>query len=201
MVGAPRSTPGSPRTWRGSRDSGRSPAANRNVRRVSFTLFGLTLVGLLAWLLWWWAFLPSVHLVCVPIVDYDVLAVPPLPFALEDAEAISGGSPRRPAVVLRDLQTSDSITTLGNRLQGLVTRPKDVLILYLTAHGVADDGAAYVLCSDYLRKTAAGRYKLADLLGQVQRCPAALKLLILDAGPLATDPRLGMLVNEFPRLL
>ena len=42
---------------------------------------------------------------------------------------------------------------------------------------------------------------MADLLGQIQQCPAGKKLVILDAGDLACDPRLGLFVNEFPQLL
>ena len=92
---------------------------------------------------------------------------------------------------------------LGDRLAGLVTGSKDTLILYVSAHGVSGEGEAYLLCSDFLfhRRKVAGRYRLGDLLEQIKRCPARLKLLILDDGRIAHDPRLGMIVNEFPRLL
>jgi hypothetical protein len=152
-------------------------------------------------MLWWWLLLPSVHFVALPIVDYDVLAVPPLRFAAEDVEAFSHLPRRGEAVVLGDLQTSQSIVTLTNRLQGLAVKRRDSLILYLRVYGVSDDGKAWVLCSDYLRTPEGGRCPLADLLGQIAQCPAAKKLLILDAGELAGDPRLGMIVNEFAQLL
>ena len=92
---------------------------------------------------------------------------------------------------------------LGDRLSGIVTGSRDTLILYISAHGVSDDGEPYLLCSDFLfrRQNVAGRYPLAKLFNQVQRCPAKLKLLILDAGGIEYDPRLGMVVNEFPRLV
>ena len=85
-----------------------------------------------------------------------MLAVPPLPFVAEDVEAFSRLPRHGPAVVLGDLQTSQSIATLANRLQGLAAKPRDTLILYLRVYGVSDDGKAWVLCSDYLR-TAPGR--------------------------------------------
>ena len=81
---------------------------------------------------------------------------------------------------------------------------------------VGPDGpAAWLLCSDFsvLRDTTdtapakagtpapAGRYRLRDLLGQIKQCPAKSKLLVLDTGYLNYDPRMGLFVNEFPRLL
>ena len=101
----------------------------------------------------------------------------------------------------RDLQTSQGIATLANRLRGFAAKPRDTLILYLRVYGVSDDGKAWVLCSDYLRSPQGGRCSLADLLGQIQQSPARKKLVILDAGDLACDPRLGLFVNEFPQLL
>jgi hypothetical protein len=165
------------------------------------TILGLLLLGLLAWMLWWWLLLPAVHFVALPIVGYDLLAVPPLKFPAEDVEAFSRLPRRGEAVVLADLQTSQAIATVNNRLQGLAARHGDTLIFYLRGYGMSDDGKAWVLCSDYLRTADGGRFPLADLLGQIERCPAAKKLLILDTGELPADPRLGMIVNEFAQLL
>jgi hypothetical protein len=201
MVGSPRSAPAASRSWRRRPQAELPSTGGRLVRRVVFSLLGLALTGLLGWLLWWWIFLPTVYLVGLPVVDYDALAVPPIVYVGEDADAFAAASSRSPAISLRDLQTSETIPTLSRRLQGIVARPQDLLILYLSAHGVSEDGTAYVLCSDFLRQGETGRYPLADLLRQVEQCPAALKLLILDTDSLAADPRLGMLVNEFPRLV
>jgi hypothetical protein len=46
-----------------------------------------------------------------------------------------------------------------------------------------------------------GRYKLSDLLAKLHESSAGVKLLVLDANHLACDPRMGMVANEFPRLL
>ncbi len=141
--------PSSPhRSWRaGVRESSAGP---KHVQRIALTLVGSALLGVLAWLLWWWIFLPSVYFVGLPIVDYDVLAVPPLRFAIEDVDAFSHLSRRGRGVLLRDLQISQGILTLANRLQGLAAGRRDTLILYLRAHGVSEDGKAWLLCSDYL---------------------------------------------------
>lgn len=199
-----RPNPASPhRSWRARPESG--PHA-RHVNRVLLTLLGLILLALLAWLLWWWIFLPGVHLLCLPVVDYDYGRVVPIRFCAEDVAALTEALPRASAAVLEDLQTSDSITTLANRLSGQIKGQRDVLIFYLSGHGLSDDGQAWLLCSDFLRRDDArdrlsGRIRAADLLRQLQPCPARVKLLILDAGQLGADPRLGMIANEFPRLL
>ena len=62
--------------------------------------------------------LSSVHFVALPIVGYDVLAVPPLPFPAEDVAAFSPVAAARERHLLGDLPTSQSIATLDNRLEG-----------------------------------------------------------------------------------
>ena len=156
---------------------------------------------MLAGAAWWWFFHSTVYFVSLPAVDYGVLVVPPLRFAAEDIEALAAlprpGQPPMPA----NLRTSQSIATLAARLQVLGLKEKDTLILYLRVYGASDDGKAWLLWSDYLQNAASGRCSLTELLGQVAKCRAGKKLLLLDAGDLACDPRLGVFVNEFPLLL
>ena len=83
---------------------------------------------------------------------------------------------------------------------------REALVLYICGHGVSESGEAYLLCTDVARKTAAGgrellRYPVNVVLEAVRDSPARLKLLILDATHLASDPWLGMFSNQFPRLL
>ena len=81
-------------------------------------------------------------------------------------------------------------------------KEKDVLVVYLSAIGVSEDGTAYLLCRDYdLRDTEAGRYQATELLDQLRQSSAKTKLLVMDTGWILSDPRLGMLANEFPLLL
>ena len=198
MPGTSRS-PSSQHTWRAQTPV--THAQSRHVQRALLAIVAICLTGVLAWMLWWWIFLPSVHFVALPIVDYDVLAVPPIRFVGEDIGTFARLPSRGEAIVLSDLQTSQSINTLDNRLQGLAAGRRDTLILYLSAYGVSDDGKAWVLCSDYLRTPQAGRCPLSELLQQITTCPVAKKLLVFDAGALPYDPRLGMIANEFPQLL
>ena len=162
---------------------------------------GLGLLVLFAWLLVQWLFLPTIHLACLPVVDYDVLAAPPIRFVQEDIQAFADVGAHRPAVELGDLQTSDAMPTWPRRLEGCRTAGRDTLVLYVAGHGITEEGNAYLLCSDFLRRDAPGRYPLDDLLTELEAWPADFKLLVLDAGRLTYDARLGILVDELPRLL
>ena len=173
----------------------------RHLRLLLWTLLALVPIALLAGATWWWFFRPTVYFAAVPAIDYGVLAVPPLPFAAEDVDAMAALSRPGQPPLLAGLQTSQGIATLAARLHDLRAKEKDTLILYFRAYGVSDDGKPWLLWSDYLRSPAGGRCSLAEFLGQIAQCRAGKKLVLLDAGDLAYDPRLGVFVNEFPLLL
>jgi hypothetical protein len=180
------------------------------VRRIVLTLLAAALAGALAYLL-----LNSpaeVHLAVLPVSASDVLTLPPIPYAREGADGLRELALRPAVLDLQDIQTAHGIGTLAGKLrEGL--HKSDTLIVYLTGNCVSDVGpdgpAAWLLCSDFAvaRDTGgadakpAGRYRLRDVLLQMKQCPAKTKLLILDSGYLNYDPRLGLFVNEFPRLL
>jgi hypothetical protein len=201
MSGAVGSSSGLARGWRGQTRVKSSSRGSRFVGRAFFSLLGLVLLGFLGWILTRWWFLPNVYFVGLPVVDYHALAVPPVPFAQEDLQEFSAASPRGAATILRELQHIRAVSTLGARLRSIVPRSKDTLILYTIAQGVSDDGKAYLLCSDFSASSGTGRYPLGEFLAQVGECPAALIVLVLDAEHIPADPRLGMLPNEFARLL
>jgi hypothetical protein len=188
------------RSWRQQTTMSQG-AESKFLPRLFLSAVGLILCGVLVYLLWWWLSKPSVYYASLPIVDYGPLAVPPIPFSIEDSkEFLLLGSSKR-ILDLRNLETFKGINTLSNLLQATATHSKDVLLFWITAHGVSDNGVAYLLCSDYLREATEGRYPLSDLLQKIHQSSAGLKLVILDANHLPADPRLGMLVNEFPWLL
>jgi len=142
------------------------------------------------------------------ISDYELLGPPPLLFSGETTSDLkklsdvlkadpSGKGPRE-----LNLQLSASLLGLGPELLTIANQSSDIVVLYLRAHTIAEDGTPYVLCADFDRTNpTAGRVPLKYLLDQLQRLPAQTKLLLLDAGEIDQDPRLGIVVNEFPRLL
>jgi hypothetical protein len=200
-MAAPGNSSAPRRSWRGDSAKAQPTSSAHWTPRILLSLLCLALLSLFAGLLVWWIFLPTVHLACLPVVDYDVLAAPPVRFVEEDMQAFADAAPHRAAVVLSDLQTSDAMPTLTKRLEGCQTAGRDTLVLYVAAHGIAENGTAYLLCSDFLRQDAPGRYPLDTFVAELAAFPADLKLLILDAGRVPYDARLGVLVNEFPRIL
>lgn len=196
--------------WRKPATADDSRRAARWMKRV---VLSLLLLGLVAWLVWLLIppRFPAAYLVYVPVLEYDTPIVP-APLCTENIEDLSQlrDDCRIEVSLLDNLQTSESIGSLARRLQGLISRPRSVLILYVNAQGVSDAGTPYLLCSDFLRGTGqsansastvpAGRYELANLYQQVHQSKAHTKLLVLDVDYLASDSRLGMIVNEFPRL-
>lgn len=178
-----------------------APRQTHHVRLAVGTVAGLALAGVLAWAVWWWFFCPTVYVVGLPPVGYGPLVVPPLRFAAEDVDALAGPGRSARTAVLSGLNTSQRISQLGDRLASLAAKEKDTLILYARVYGVSDNGQAKLLWGDYLQAAEGGRTTPADLFGQLAKCKAGKKLLLLDTGDLAYDPRLGVFVNEFPLLL
>ncbi|MEO1616214.1 MAG: hypothetical protein AAFV88_10220 [Planctomycetota bacterium] len=76
------------------------------------------------------------------------------------------------------------------------------MILYVSAQGVSESGKAYLVCEDFdLRRAKKGRISVESFLTRVRKSPAKTKLIVINAGTIDSDPRLGMVVNDFPRLL
>ena len=216
MPGGPK-TSSSPRDWRAqSRVKPRS-TGGKYAGRAFLTLLAIGLAGALAWVLYHLV-PPGVHFAVLPVSDSDVLMLPPIPYSRENVDSLRDLTIQPPVLDLHDIQTADAMGTLAGKLkEGL--QKSDTLIVYLTGNCASDVGpdgpAAWLLCSDFsvFHETGdgappkggtpapAGRYRLRDLLGQMKQCPAKSKLLVLDTGYLNYDPRMGLFVNEFPRLL
>ena len=196
------------RNWRAQPRSHPPPSTGmKHVWRIVFTLLVLLLAGALMYVLW--PRTAGVHFAILPVTDSDVLAMPPIPYARDGANAMMDLQTRPAVLDLQEIQTAHGLATLAGKLkEGL--EGGDTLVVYLTCHCVSDTGkdgpAAWLLCSDFLvgsdeNGSATGKYRLRDVLLQLKGCQARTKLLILDSGYLNYDPRLGLFVNEFPRLL
>ena len=203
----------SSRDWRAQSRPKTESTGVKYVRRIVLTLLLAGLATALAWLLLHGPGGPAgIRIAVVPVSGGSVLTVPAVPFAKEDSEALKELDVRPPVLDLADIQTVRGIDTLAGKLrEGL--QKSDTLVVYLAGNCISDTGsdgpAAWLLCSDFTpakgtngaESKPAGRYRIRDVLGQIKQCPAKSKLLILDSGYLNYDPRLGLFVNEFPRLL
>lgn len=217
-MAAPRKPSSPTPDWRAQARPADAPRRQKHVLRVLLSLAFLGLAACFVWLVWPKTY-PGVQLAVLRVTGYRVVLAP-VPFSSDDVAEFRASSPGQRTEILDQLQRSETLQGLGGALQGLVKSPRDVLILYVSAHGVSDGGKPYLLCSDYFfgeapgetRSTpvalagesdpaAHGRLSLETVLGQVGKCRAGLKLVLLDCNHIASDPRLGMAVNEFPRLL
>lgn len=100
------------------------------------------------------------------------------------------------------LRTSADLAAFGTHLEQRLGDDLDVLIVSITARGISDDGRAYLLAPDFdPQSPTSARVLVEDVLRQVASAHAACKILLLDACTPARDPRLGFIINEFPRLL
>jgi len=143
--------------------------------------------------------------VAIPIWATDRLAVAPPPYACEDIDALAQITDVQFHGSL-GLQDAGSFAGLGAELKKLVKKEDSVLIVHLCAHGASyveesGDGTACLVCSDYMRTPKGGTYPIGSLLRDLESSPAELKLLVLDSGRIVYDPRLGIIANEFARLV
>ena len=85
-----------------------------------------------------------------------------------------------------------TMVSLASAIADAVPDGNGVMMIYVDAHGVSDDGVPYLLCRNFdPANPSAGRYPLRDLLAQFSASTASLKLLILDAGRIPCDPQVG----------
>ena len=176
------------------------------------TLALLALIAAFGWLVFRPLYHPNAQMAFMSGTDYHALQAPPATFALEDYEAMKGRDGISPflahqgaeigPLVWKSMQNPGKMGSLSTAIADATPDGSGVMMIYVDAHGVSDDGVPYLLCRNFdPANPAAGRYPLRDLLAQFSGSTASVKLLILDAGRIPCDPRLGMLVNEFPRLL
>lgn len=192
------------RSWRAAGDKSLA-ARPRSAAKWLATLAALVLLGAFAWIVWqrWPSRLPTTHFVAILTGETHKFTVPPIPLAAEDLAPLQQSPPRSFQYLdLSELQEADKIADLGQRLSAKKIGRKDVLVVYLSACGVSDGDAPLLLCRDYdLESKDLARYPVDKLLSGMQQSDAGTKLLVLDTGWIISDPRLGMVLNEFPRLL
>ena len=193
-------SPGSRRrSWRRPRSLPQSGGGTRTPRRVFATILLVVLCALFAWIIY--RFVPQrggrtfEH---VAVSDYDLLALPALPFASQDhADLQSLRGFRQPPQFRLNLDTRLFRAFCGS----LSSKGGESLAVYVSAQGVSEGGAAYLACPDFARDGRSGRVAVRELLLALQQSPAESKLLLLDACRIPFDPGLGMAINEFSRLV
>lgn len=181
----------------------------RYARRVLVAVLTLGLVALLMLLLFQPFWHPRTHLYVLAPSAYQSDAMPPIDYVAEDVAALKSverafsrdiGQPT--AVHVQDLATPDSADEFSSIWESQDVGIRDVLVVYVVANAMAEDGRVYLLCGDAdPADSRKGRYSLASLLRRVGDSPAAVKLVVLDTRAVLDGPRTGMLANQVPRLI
>ncbi len=190
------------RTWRAQAVQPEQKARRRRVFRVLLPVIGFCLLAALATvLILWFLRPPKLDLIAIAVADYRNPEVPPIAYCYEDLEALrkaidaeeAGGTSWNDA-------SADKIAQLDTALAA-TSSSRDNVLVYIKAHGVSLNESPYLLDSSFELRGRAGRLPVGKLLTDMAESPARIKLLVLDTGHLASDPRMGMLANEFTLLV
>jgi hypothetical protein len=192
--------------WRGGKT-----AADTNLSRKSSRWFATILaIALFCWLGWYvcmilFARSDETFLVTLPVVGSDRLMVPAIEF---QDETLSDFQQLPDYLDSFELETAANVGGFTNRIRGWIedkspgaAPDKSILIAYVSAHGVVLDGEPFILCGDFSIYDDSGRCSLDELLDAVTALDAKTKLLVFDTGRIVSDARLGVLANDFTRLV
>ena len=211
-----------PEGWQESRPQKGPPRVRLYLRRATLLLLFLVLLSALAYFLVSPWFRPRTHLVVLPAGAVPVLQGTPVAGAGDENALFD---PLQSVLQFHrgehfdDLLSSrNQLDRLSNRLAELQIRepfapawmfgalrwPGDRVILYVNAHGVTFNDGPFLVCGNFdPSEPEQGLYPVQRLLTQIRAgLPRDVtKLLVLDAGQLDFDPRLGIIVNDFSRRL
>ncbi len=202
-------------TWR-LRDPRNDRTRSKMWRIVIWTVVFLVLVVCIAGYFYWRLDYHYTY-VGVLVTQHDLLAVPHLAYQQNDEKAWRQYIEDRVANDrgYRRLSEATGLEYAADDFANSEAGSRDAEILYVSTHGMAFHGKAYLMKSSFLRasqsaktelspnseRLADGLYDAGELLQRLSQSRAGLKLLVLDAGRIAYDPRLGILLNDFPSLL
>lgn len=190
------------RTWHAHAEKRWYARFARDLRRSLIVLSLLALSILLVYLLFPPFFAPQTHLVLLGAKNGESFNSPAIAFVGEDLEMIGSVAEAKVHDHSELFRSAQDIKRLSQTLAGDGIGGSDHLIVYVTAHGISEGTKAYLLCDNFeLRRPEAGRIAVDRLLSEVSGLSAKTKLIVLNAGTIEYDPRMGVVGNDFPRLL
>lgn len=167
---------------------------------------GLVAIALVAYFVVTVFFIPvKTPLLIVTAIDYPS-PLPPNGFAQEDAAklAIANSENIQALEPLTGKLTRESfLRFLDDRLPARGGGPnKDVILLYVSAHGVVNDAAEpCLLLSDSSPLDAKSWLKFSEIVARMKDRPKVKVVLLLDGGRIDDDWSLGILTNGFAEQL
>ncbi|HEY3393712.1 MAG TPA: hypothetical protein VGK58_13460, partial [Lacipirellulaceae bacterium] len=169
------------------------------VRRTAATLLVVGLVGYCAYLLWVLLWNPKTYFIHLTASTYRPSGGQPLQFAYGDFAAFKRLAPAFTGESIPEsLERPLTWSKFQEKLRALAkenVRGKDRLVVYLAAHGIIEGKRAK------LRFEPDVRVPVSDVLDELKASAAGTKLLLLDAGQDAYNPRSGISFSAFPAAL
>lgn len=204
----PSPAPRQQRSWRTEAAAPMTPLARRS-RLVLVTVVVCALAAAMAYALYV-PHEPQTHLVYTTLVEHKELTAPPWAktfLAADELEKLTSKTVQSPQEI--EIEQKEILPALGSRIREMVGDKQDRLLALVGGQGVSrvdpeseNQNKAYLLLSTFdPSKPGTGYLSIESLLAEVGNCQASAKVLVLDAGNIVCDPRIGMLANEFPPLV
>jgi len=211
--GGRRSSPSDqPSAWQSRRvDDAQTAVFRHRMRLLGFVLLTIGLVAMFVCVAFWWR--KKTPIISLTVTQYTA-PIPPNSYAREDNERLITANKKNlkslPDEFHGQVGTKQCLDFLMEQLAGQDPGGpgKDVVIVYLSAHGVVDDqNQPCLLLSDADSLDSGTWMPIADLLAglkeqQSQPQQASRKIvLVLDSGRIDDNWRLGILHNAYADVL
>ena len=200
------------KSWRGEKmASVQRRNESRQFARWFFTVLGIVLIGIVVWVL-----TRPVHQVEMLVwgvwdESNSMNVVPPMLFVAEDLQSLKELNPR--SIIVDELAAQGNADAKSGNLSAMIkkhaqSKSNDCQIFYLSGQGIESNGEGYLLTKPWINRREAGNLdesakgeSITDILNAVSSSKSRVKLLVIDDGAIGTDPRLGLLINDFPHLV
>lgn len=201
-------------SWTPTRDS--NGRGRRRFLRIAFSVLGIGTLGALLYLLTEPFTNPDLHLVAISLGPGESEAVATrvdglarrVDYQYRDLEALQSLGERlhqydenHPPTIFRGIRTSADVPALGKRITESIRGKSNVVLIYLTASGIADGETPRLQWRLPGRLAPPQQGTIQQFVEQLPRDATKVKLLLLDIQPPSTNRRVTPVADAFPRLL
>jgi len=173
-----------------------------NRRQIAYKIAWL-LLFVLAFALWIYLVLgpfgrPRTHIMTLGDGEYPIASVESIPFVEFEKENLS----KIDDVLYHNQDAPYSEKYLFGPETRKGVKSIDSAIIFLYFRCAAINGEAYFITSEFnLEKPNVGLLQVESVIEEISSLPSKNKLVVIPAGSIHYDPRLGIFADDFPKLL
>ena len=173
-----------------------------NRRQIAYKIAWL-LLFVLAFALWIYLVLgpfgrPRTHIMTLGDGEYPIASVESIPFVEFEKENLS----KIDDVLYHNQDAPYSEKYLFGPETRKGVKSIDSAIIFLYFRCAAINGKAYFITSEFnLEKPNVGLLQVESVIEEISSLPSKNKLVVIPAGSIHYDPRLGIFADDFPKLL